>query len=132
MRFNHAGEVLPDSQLNIVDLVRMAGVISREKGWHDSGQPGMTVGEQLSLLHCEVSEATEEARRGRMSLYFTEVETEDGVPERKPQGFPIELADVVIKACELADRFDQDLVTALREKLAYNSRRPHRHGGKFF
>lgn len=37
----------------------------------------------------------------------------------------------IIFICELANRFDIDLMAATEQKLAYNSTRPYKHGKKF-
>ena len=50
---------------------------------------------------------------------------------RKPEGFPIELADILIRVFDLAEAWDIDLEAALQEKMAYNETRAYRHGGKY-
>ena len=50
--------------------------------------------------------------------------------ELKPEGFPTELADVVIRVGDLAGRLGIDLAAVIGEKMAYNITRPYRHGGK--
>lgn len=51
---------------------------------------------------------------------------EDG----KPEGFPTELADVVIRCMDLADAMGIDLWAEMERKHAYNRTRTRRHGGK--
>lgn len=69
---------------------------------------------RLALIHAEISEAGECVARGDMSLYFVrdnleasprdftsnEVAVKHGY---KPEGFPIELADVFLRLCDLAE-----------------------------
>lgn len=50
----------------------------------------------------------------------------------KPCGIPSELADLLIRTCTIAGKYGIDLEQAVREKMAYNKTRPHRHGGKRF
>jgi hypothetical protein len=50
--------------------------------------------------------------------------------ETKPDGFPIELADIIIRVGDLAERLGIDLDHAIAVKAEYNQRRPHMHGGK--
>lgn len=41
-----------------------------------------------------------------------------------------ELADIVIRVCDLAQELGIDLGEAVVAKMAYNKTRPHKHGGK--
>lgn len=46
----------------------------------------------------------------------------------KPEGIPSELADVIIRALDIAAHLDIDIEKAVAEKMAYNRTRPKRHG----
>lgn len=48
----------------------------------------------------------------------------------KPVGFPIELADVIIRIADFCGLHGIDLEEAIRFKMTYNKTRSHRHGGK--
>jgi len=48
----------------------------------------------------------------------------------KPEGIPIELADVIIRVLDIAGHYGIDIQEALAVKAKYNKGRPHRHGGK--
>jgi hypothetical protein len=67
------------------------------------------VAEKLALIHSEVSEALEADRKGLM---------DDHLPHRK--GIEVELADAMIRICDLAGALSLDLGGAVAEKLAYN------------
>ena len=68
------------------------------------------VAEKLALIHSEVSEAMEGARKNLM---------DDKLPHRKM--LEVELADAVIRILDLAGALQLDLAGAIQEKLAYNA-----------
>ena len=78
------------------------------------------------LIVSEVSEAAEEYRNGRA---YTETWYSEAKPD-KPEGIPSEMADVVIRVLDACEYYGIDLEQAIKEKMAYNRTRPHRHGGK--
>lgn len=82
------------------------------------------VGELIALFHSELSEAFEDHRNRKdfKEIHFQE----DG----KPDGFPIELADVVIRIIETCENMRIDLGKAILLKHEFNKNRPFRHGGK--
>jgi NTP pyrophosphatase (non-canonical NTP hydrolase) len=71
------------------------------------------IAEKLALIHSEVSEGLEGLRKNRM---------DDHLPHRKM--LEVELADAVIRICDLAGALEFDLGGAILEKLAYNAKRP--------
>jgi hypothetical protein len=71
------------------------------------------VGQKLCLIHSEISEAMEGHRKGQM---------DDKLPHRPM--IEVELADAIIRACDLAGALGLDLGGAIAEKLAYNAIRP--------
>lgn len=86
------------------------------------------VGELLCLIHSEISEAMEGARKGLQ---------DDKLPHRPM--VEVELADAVIRIFDMAGGMGYDVAGAIAEKLAYNaSRADHKpanrvaEGGKKF
>lgn len=71
------------------------------------------VAEKLALIHSEISEAMEGHRKGLM---------DDKLPDRPM--IEVELADAVIRICDLAGALGLDLGGAIASKLAYNLTRP--------
>ena len=74
---------------------------------------------RLALVHTEVSEAAQIIKRHGIQR--------DG-DERTTQEFCIELADIVIRVCELAEHFALDLDAAVYDKLGKNWLRPPFYG----
>lgn len=110
--------------MHIKKLVEEAHRIAIQKGWWDPYD--RNVGELLLLCVCELSEAMEEFREGYPldMVYYT-----DKNPT-KPEGFPIELADVILRLADLCGRYNIDIEKAIVTKLAYNTTRTKRHGNK--
>jgi NTP pyrophosphatase (non-canonical NTP hydrolase) len=71
------------------------------------------VAEKLALVHSEVSEGLEGHRKGLM---------DDKLPHRPM--LEVELADAIIRICDLAGALELDLGGAISEKLAFNAQRP--------
>ena len=104
------------------------GQWAQDKGWNDG--PPRTVGDDIALMHSELSEALEEHRLGFApnEVYFNAIAGEDDFG--KPEGIPIELMDVIIRILHFAAKNDIDLSKAFLHKMEYNERRSYRHGGK--
>jgi hypothetical protein len=75
-------------------------------------QPNKNVGELLCLVHSEISEAMEGHRKVLM---------DDKLPHRTM--LEVELADALIRICDMAGGLGLDLPGAVTEKLAYNASR---------
>lgn len=100
---------------------------AREKGWYNDGE--RNIPEALALIHAEVSEALEEYRdRGRLGL--NEVFARIPGDPAKPEGFAVEVADILIRCLDLAGYLKIDIDKVVRQKMDYNKTRPYRHGGK--
>lgn len=114
-----------------------------EKGWWHNDQGELVDRNPLeiyALIHSEVSEAVEEARKRSPPVYQ---ESRDGkdkwtpsdqnnlwVEGLKPEGELIELADVVIRILDFCGHKGWDLEAAMKLKFDYNKTRERRHGNK--
>ena len=113
------------------DLQETIGRQNAANGWHkrfhdlDAGSDTERdhVVSKIMLIVTELAEAVEELRDGRG---ITETYERDG----KPEGFPVELADAVIRALDLAYMTGIDLEQVIKWKLDFNAGRGSMHGGK--
>lgn len=108
--------------MNLSEIQSRAHRTAQAVGWHDKP---LNIEAALLLIHSEVSEATEEYRKPDL-----DVRTSYTGADGKPEGFGVELADIIIRTAELAARAGIDLEHEVAAKLAYNETRPYRHGGK--
>jgi NTP pyrophosphatase (non-canonical NTP hydrolase) len=119
-----------DVKQQVSDLAYLCHQLASDSGWWSDLLPPQrgTVAEKLLLIHSEVSEACEGYRKNLM---------DDHLAHRKM--VEVELADALIRICDLAGAMGLDLGGAVAEKLAYNQQR-HDHkpenralaGGKSF
>ena len=98
--------------------------------WHDSEgkKKDRNVGELLCLIHSEISEAMEGARKGLMDTHL-----------KHKSMMEVELADAIKRIFDLAESKNFNLGQTIYEKLEYNrSRADHKiknrlkEGGKKF
>jgi NTP pyrophosphatase (non-canonical NTP hydrolase) len=117
--------VLEDDHVDLNDLCHRANSMAIEKGFWDEtpDEPGRltSLGSKIALVHCEVSEAMEEYRKHHP---LNEIRIEEG----KPEGWAIELADIIIRVCDLAEHTQVNLGAAVNVKLRFNETRPVLHG----
>lgn len=122
--------------MTINDWVKKCHKIAREHGWWDEDE---SIGQKISLMHAELSEALEEARAGRPGEYVLAAENDELYLEkdrekfagRKPEGVYVELVDCVIRIFDYFGHEGADVEAIMAEKCAYNETRPYRHGKKF-
>ena len=112
--------------MNLTELAEKVHTLAINKGWYESDE--INIPEKLALIHAEISEALECYRDGDMETWVTGDSVGDG--SRKPEGFPIEIADALIRILDLCGARGIDIQAAVDIKHAYNATRPHRHGNK--
>lgn len=111
----------PRLQLTLHDVSKTIKESNEANGWYDKP---IDAGAYVALIHSECSELLEALRH-------------DGMESDHLPGITAaaeELADIVIRVLDFAYRFgyDQELSTAIIEKLQYNTTRGYRHGNKSF
>lgn len=109
-------------ELKLNDFVKAVGENNKAHGFRDEY---LKPADFIAMIHSEVSEVFGEFRCGHEATesYYRE----DG----KPEGFPAELADVVLCCMNMADYYGIDLEKAIKEKYAFNKTRSYKHGKKF-
>lgn len=128
--------------MTIDDLIRESHSTALEKGWWPKeGDPERNFGEQIALMHSELSEVLEEFRVNGIDpkwfLYTDtayDVRTDTNRPYLaecgKPEGIAAEFADALIRIFDTCGRYGIPLQEALIRKLDYNKSRSYRHGNK--
>lgn len=115
-----------DNDRGIRELMILCYERANASGWHDKE---ITFSDAIALMHSELSEAYEEYRKNRgLNETYNQLEFTD--EPLKPEGIPIELADLAIRLFHYCEYFKIDLVSAIIEKMKYNTTRPYRHGNK--
>lgn len=105
---------------SLADMAEEVLAWCTRKGWEPDAQ--RQFGTEMALLHSEVSEALEAFRVRGFDAYDT--------PEGKPDDVGSEFADVLIRLLHYSAVHGIDLETEFERKMAYNERRPWRHGGR--
>lgn len=121
---------------NLNELAKEVHNNAVDHGWWEEER---SFGEIIALCHSELSEALEEFRNGlKPKEVYTNEAAEEGMLYNKtflekgckPEGIPIELADVIIRILDYCGKENIDIEEAIRIKHEYNKTRPYRHGGK--
>ena len=103
--------------------------VNRRNGWYDETR---TFGDDIALLHSEVSEMFEAFRDHGLDD-MTAGETQEyinGIIMPKPEGVGSEAADVLVRLLDTCSRHDINLFAEWRHKVDFNATRSYRHGGK--
>jgi NTP pyrophosphatase (non-canonical NTP hydrolase) len=119
---NVVGKVAAEAFKQSFDMIQSAAyATARSKGWWPE-QLDVNHGEQLALMHSELSEGLEYLRHG------------NGPSDHIPafSGLEEELADVIIRIMSYAGRTNLKVSEAVLAKMEFNAGRPHKHGGKAF
>lgn len=111
--------------------------VNTANGWYDPAEVARSFGDDIALLHSEVSEMYEAYRAWGLQdatadvareVVCGEIKVSDKPP--KPEGVGSEAADILIRLLDTCDRHGIDLSAEYERKLAHNRTRGYRHGGK--
>ena len=124
---------MPESVLETKDnpfagLDAMAKEISNcaeEHGWWEKERE---IPEIIALIHSEISEAFESARKGEALYWEKPPETPGALP--KPEGAATELVDAIIRILDWMGHYNIPVEDIIRRKHEYNKHRAYRNGNK--
>lgn len=101
-------------------LQYFCGKTAELNGWHEKPR---SIGEDVALIHSEVSELLEVHRNNR---WGQDCEKTNEITQEEE-----EIADILIRIFDFVYRHPEiDLAKALLVKMELNTKRPRRHGGK--
>lgn len=113
-------EFLKEKCKNLEDLCKYFYSMNVQMGWYTNIKTGeqidRNIGEMLMLIVSEIAEAMEGYRKNL---------NDDKLPSRPM--IEVELADAIIRICDIAGYLNLDLAGAVYEKTMYNkSREDHK------
>lgn len=90
------------------------------------------IDQKLLLVISEICEAQNELRDGHAlnEIYYSGGEDIHPSPI-KPEGFPVEIADAIIRLLDITHAVGIDIDYIINLKLDYNQTRPPKHGRQF-
>jgi len=118
--------------MTLNELRDEAYTYAKKQGFHE--QP-TNFGESLMLIVSELSEALEADRKGKRATVkfpYNDAFIDPKKYEKHIRGtVEEELADAIIRLCDLAGTYKIDLSWHVMAKMAYNKTRPYKHGKKY-
>ena len=122
--------------MNVDEMVQESHSRSTRKGWWTTPED-REIPAKLALVHSEFSEALEEYRRGRMEIWFNGVESPKDRAEwpnfvsagHKPEGFVVEIADALIRICDISGWLEVPLADRVAEARRILGAHPFRGVG---
>lgn len=105
---------------------------SKKKGFHNEEKncEELNISKYLMNLHSEISELWESYRANNLYEDCNKADGMEKIGLDRLNCLEEELADILIRTCDMAKAFNIDLTRAVYIKLMYNRTRSHRNGGK--
>lgn len=126
------GNLMIEEYNKIIDSKRMSFPKWQKEAYKTAKNAGFHSSEDINLwkyignIHGEVSEAWEEMRKPEFKPDYVYYRQSDN----KPEGFVMELADIIIRVLDTAEALNLDIEKAMIEKNEFNKTRSFRHGNK--
>lgn len=98
------------------EMSEIAHSTAKAKGWWDLPR---SAGDCIALMHSELSEALEGLRDNSWDKHLPQFDS-----------VTVELADLIIRVMDFAQKFGYSVGEALVKKMEFNQTREYRHGGK--
>ncbi len=121
--------------MKVSELVKTAHQNALDHGFWDNPHE---FGTYIALITSELSEALEEEREGKPTVYYSGRIANRTVESltltdvcKKPEGIAVELVDAILRICDLLGFLQVDVDDVLKIKMEYNKTREYKHG-KYF
>jgi NTP pyrophosphatase (non-canonical NTP hydrolase) len=109
--------------MKLNELQKRCHDLAMEKGfWGTDGKDIRNTSELLMLIVSELGEACEALRKGLR---------QQGTVDWAKDTFEDEVADSVIRICDMAEALGINLEWQIEKKLEYNKQRPYKHNKEF-
>ena len=106
---NDANKITDREVFDINSVMYKCHNLAKECGWWEGER---NVGELIALMHSELSEALEAARKELVDSHLTD-----------RLGIEVEFADTIIRIFDLCGKQNLDIGGAIKDKLEYNATR---------
>lgn len=117
--------------MTLHDWAKAVHELAREKGWHSSAEPEDAFVERAcNNLHDEVSELHEAWRNNQLRHLCDKAVKMQEAGIEPLTCLEEELADIVIRVLDNAEKLGVDIERAVERKHRFNKTRLIRHGGK--
>lgn len=123
--------ISPNEEIVLNRVASIVHGLARAKGWHDDhDSAGVFLARACNNLHAEVSELWESYRNNSFAKLCDKWKQMDELGIQPLTCAEEELADIVIRVFDDAERLGINIGSAIARKHAFNAHREYRHGGK--